>query len=201
MSREQSKARTRERIARAARASFAAHGFEGTTVRAIATAARVGTGTVLLHFGSKVDLLVALWVEEIGDALAAQLATLPDGPVERRICHLFHGFYRTYGDRPELARIYVQQLLAVPADHARPYDELTDRFVDLLAAMLAGAGLRPDVDPPTLARAVFGLYVLDLASFLREPTDADVATAATEDRITRLLRPLRDAGPAAAPRA
>jgi AcrR family transcriptional regulator len=153
----------------------------------------VATGTVLLHFGSKVELLVAAWVDEIEAALATQLATLPEGPVERRIAHLFRGFYRMYGARPELARIYVQQLLAVPLHQSEPYDRATAAFVALVAAMLADEGLSPRADIPTLALAVFGLYVLDLAEFLRSPGDVDAAVGALEVRLTLLLRPLRPA--------
>lgn len=199
--RDETKADTRARIARAARASFEARGFDQTTIRGVADAAGVGTGTVLLHFGSKVELLVGCWLEEIEAALEAQVATLPEGAVERRLAHLFRGFYAMYGARPELARVYVQQLIAVPADRAEPYDRVTASFVGRVVALLAEAPLVADLDLGVVAAAVFGLYVLDLADFLRRPRDPDAAAADLEARIGALLRPMRgDGSGAAAPR-
>ncbi len=195
--RDEHKARTRAAVVRAARAAFEERGFEGATIRAIAAAAGVATGTVLLHFGSKVELLVACWVDEVEQTLADSLATLPEGPVERRMAHLFRGFYAMYGARPELARVYLQQLLAVPVERSGPYDEVTARFVDHLAAMLAAEPLRPEVDPQTTALAVFGLYLVLLADTLRRPVEPALAAEALEVRIGALLRPMRTEGRAA----
>jgi AcrR family transcriptional regulator len=187
--RDEGKADTRDRVARAARALFEARGFAGTTVRMIADAAGVGTGTVLFHFGSKVDLLVLCWAEEIEAAIVGQLATMPAGPVEAQIAHIFRGFYAVYGARPDLARVYVQQLLVTPADRAGPYDAVTAAFIAQLAGMVATAPLRREADPAVLARAVFGLYVLDLATYLRDPVPPDEAAARLEREVAALLRP------------
>lgn len=47
---------TRTRIAEAARALFLEHGYQGTTVRAIAAAAGVDPALISYHFGSKQEL-------------------------------------------------------------------------------------------------------------------------------------------------
>jgi AcrR family transcriptional regulator len=47
---------TRERILEAARATFAAHGYEGATLRAIAMMADANVALVIRYFGSKEDL-------------------------------------------------------------------------------------------------------------------------------------------------
>jgi AcrR family transcriptional regulator len=51
---------TREAIARAARHSFAAHGYDRTTIRAIATEAGVDPALVVHFFGSKQRLFLAV---------------------------------------------------------------------------------------------------------------------------------------------
>jgi AcrR family transcriptional regulator len=51
--------RTRTAIENAARELFAAHGFEGTTVRDIATRAHIDVSMIIAYFGSK-DALFAL---------------------------------------------------------------------------------------------------------------------------------------------
>jgi AcrR family transcriptional regulator len=50
---------TREQILAAARGSFARHGFEGTSMRAVAGTAGVDPALVRRFFGTKEDLLVA----------------------------------------------------------------------------------------------------------------------------------------------
>jgi AcrR family transcriptional regulator len=69
---------TREEILSAARESFARHGFDGTSMRAVAGAARVDPALVRRFFGTKEDLLVAAMTAAMspGDRLEA---TLGDG--------------------------------------------------------------------------------------------------------------------------
>src|SRR5436190_23846181 len=62
--------RTETRILTAARQLFGEHGFDRTTIRAIATAADSDPGLVMRYFGSK-------------EKLFAQAAAIPaDGPIE-----------------------------------------------------------------------------------------------------------------------
>jgi AcrR family transcriptional regulator len=50
---------TRRAILAAARATFAAHGYEGTTIRAVAAGAGVDASMVMRYFGSKAGLFTA----------------------------------------------------------------------------------------------------------------------------------------------
>ena len=52
-------ARTREAILDAARALFAEHGYEGTTVRTVAAGAGITQGLITRYFGSKAGLFLA----------------------------------------------------------------------------------------------------------------------------------------------
>src|SRR5207247_1426252 len=61
----EAKAETRERILEAATRLFAKTGWEETTTRAIATSARIATGTLFNYFESKEAIVAAL----ISDAL------------------------------------------------------------------------------------------------------------------------------------
>ena len=51
---------TRDRILKAARACFAAHGYEGTSTRMIAEKAGLATAALYHHFGKKSDLMLAV---------------------------------------------------------------------------------------------------------------------------------------------
>jgi AcrR family transcriptional regulator len=65
LTREQSKANTRERLLDAARSVFASSGFHGASVEEIASAAGFSTGALYSNFDGKEDLFLALMEREI----------------------------------------------------------------------------------------------------------------------------------------
>ncbi len=65
MTREQSKARTRERLLAAARRVFASSGYHGASVEEIASSAGFSTGALYSNFDGKEDLFLALMEREI----------------------------------------------------------------------------------------------------------------------------------------
>jgi len=67
-------AATRQAILEAARSAFAAHGYDRTTVRAVARAAGVDASMVMRYFGSKAELFT---VTTTADMRALDLAAVP----------------------------------------------------------------------------------------------------------------------------
>jgi AcrR family transcriptional regulator len=67
MTREQSKAHTRERLLAAARSAFASHGFHGASVEEIASRAGFSTGALYSNFDGKEDLFLVLMEREIDE--------------------------------------------------------------------------------------------------------------------------------------
>jgi AcrR family transcriptional regulator len=65
MTREQSRANTRERLLVAARAVFARNGFHGASVEEVASEAGFSTGALYSNFEGKEDLFLALMEREI----------------------------------------------------------------------------------------------------------------------------------------
>jgi AcrR family transcriptional regulator len=65
MTREQSRANTRERLLRAARRVFARSGFHGASVEEVASEAGFSTGALYSNFTGKEDLFLALMEHEI----------------------------------------------------------------------------------------------------------------------------------------
>ena len=65
MTREQSKANTRERLLAAARSAFASSGFHGASVDEIAARAGFSTGALYSNFDGKEDLFLVLMEREI----------------------------------------------------------------------------------------------------------------------------------------
>ena len=73
MTREQSRANTRERLLAAARLAFARGGFHGASVDEIASEAGLSTGALYSNFNGKEDLFLVLLEREI-DEHARELA-------------------------------------------------------------------------------------------------------------------------------
>jgi AcrR family transcriptional regulator len=67
LTREQSKANTRERLLWAARSAFASRGFHGASVEEIASMAGYSTGALYSNFDGKEDLFLALMEREIAE--------------------------------------------------------------------------------------------------------------------------------------
>jgi AcrR family transcriptional regulator len=67
MTREQSKAHTRERLLTAARSVFARSGFHGASVEEVATEAGFSTGALYSNFDGKEDLFLVLMEREIDE--------------------------------------------------------------------------------------------------------------------------------------
>lgn len=74
--RSQQRASTQRNILMTARRLFLAASFEAVGVREIATEAGVATGTVIAAFGSKVDLLHAIVIEDMNEQLDLMKAAL-----------------------------------------------------------------------------------------------------------------------------
>src|ERR1017187_4137887 len=67
MTREQSKANTRERLLAVARSAFASSGFHGASVEDIASRAGFSTGALYSNFDGKEDLFLVLMEREIDE--------------------------------------------------------------------------------------------------------------------------------------
>ena len=90
MTREQSKALTRERLLDAARNVFARSGFHGASVEEIASEAGFSTGALYSNFDGKEELFLALMereidehAREIAEAVGARTSIAERAPAAR----------------------------------------------------------------------------------------------------------------------
>jgi AcrR family transcriptional regulator len=166
---ERSKRDKLERIKRAARKLFRRKGFEATTTREIAAAADIGAGTLFLYAGTKEDLLVLIFREEIGRVVDDALATMPARPLLEQVLHLFGAMITLHERDRGLARVFVRELPFV--------DDRRHGVAEMIASMLAGIAnlveaakargeLRADVPATHLAQSLFGLYFFQLQRWL-----------------------------------
>jgi len=99
-------------LLRAARAEFAAHGFDGASVRAITRAANTNLGAITYHFGTKQALYEAVLsdaLQEVAAKVAVAALQSGRGPLTR-VGDVVRVLFDHFGERPELPRLMLQAL-------------------------------------------------------------------------------------------
>ena len=201
LSREQSKAATRERLLDAARSVFAAGGFHGASVEEIAAAAGFSTGALYSNFDGKEDLFLALMEREIDEharEIAAAVSARPSvaeraaggarqwmAMIEREpeLVLLFTEFW-AYGVRepqvrPAIAARFAQareMLARLIADSAREFDLELEIPVDELAiaidALAEGIARQRLTDPDAIPGDLMGRVLALLLEAATRPASA-----------------------------
>lgn len=170
---------TRERIRVAAWDLFTAVGYDATTTHAIAKRAGVAAGTVFVHASDKADLLFLVMHDRLAVVVEDTMATVPDGPLLDRLLHVFGGLYRMYGEQPEVSAAFVRNLPGATGPNAQRMMMLTLSFLQRIGLLVAEAQARgevsKDVDPMACAQNLFGLYFLQLMTWLGGHATLEIA--------------------------
>jgi AcrR family transcriptional regulator len=190
---EKRKAQQRERIVSAALDQLADGGYASATVQAVATRARVATGTVYRHFPSKADLFAEAFRRASSREIEVfEQAAADDGrSATERIAAATEAFARRALAAP--TRAYA--LLAEPVDPAVDTQRLIFRrgYRDILIGVLAQGIERGELelhDEETTAAALVGAIGETLVGPLaadRERHPHDSLVAAVVQFATRSL--------------
>jgi AcrR family transcriptional regulator len=206
MTREQSKANTRERLLDAARSAFASSGFHGASVEEIASSAGFSTGALYSNFDGKEDLFLALMEREITEhsrEIAAAVATRPSiaeratggarqwmTMIERepQLLLLFMEFW-AYGVRDEQVRpkvaarfAQVRELLTrLIADGVREFDLELELPAEQLAvaidALADGIARQKLADPDAVPDELMGKVLSLLFAAVTRPAGTGTRSA------------------------
>ncbi|HEX3517937.1 MAG TPA: TetR/AcrR family transcriptional regulator [Solirubrobacteraceae bacterium] len=198
MTREQSRANTRERLLTAARSAFARSGFHGASVEEIASEAGFSTGALYSNYDSKEDLFLALMereieehAREIAEAVGAQasMADRATGGARRwmtmidrepELLLLFMEFW-AYGVRdpemrPKVAVRFAQMrevLTRLIADGVREFElELTipaEQLAIAIDALADGIARQKLADPEAVPDELMGKVLALLFTAVTRP--------------------------------
>lgn len=140
---------TRDSIESAARAMFREHGYDATSVRAIASEAGIDPALVIRHFGSKEELFL-----HVVETAPGRLDVI-EGPVETLGYRIVHFMLSEEGT--ELRRLFVALIGA--SHHERIREELVARsqrtFLEPVAARLEADN--PDLRMLLVASQITGI--------------------------------------------
>jgi AcrR family transcriptional regulator len=171
MSRAEQKTETRRVILEVAKRHFETKGFAGTNIREVAREAEVATGTVLLHFRDKEDLLHAALFEDLEREIAEALSTVPPGTLEERLAHLTRRMFGFYEARPALSRALLKESLLASQPWAERFAGQVTRVHQRIAGFADEAvrqgELAADANPALLGAAYFSFYYFALIAWVQ----------------------------------
>jgi len=176
--RDQQKRETRNAIQKAAHSLFGTQGFEATTIRAIASKAGVGIGTVHLHFQDKETLLVECLIDDLAENDRRSWESIPEGdPIREQLLHLVREAYLGWTLRPSLSRVILRQMVLSrrpELDRLRALDaDVIRRLTGLLMDAQERKEIRPDVDPALATKAIFSFYLTSSLNWLGALEEGD----------------------------
>jgi AcrR family transcriptional regulator len=172
------RAATSRKIIEAAQHEFGEHGFEATTVRAIARRAGIDPSLVIQHYGSK-EHLFRIATELPSDAYAIAVQLPAGTPREELVAHLLDVLAVRLGTPPPETRALVRSMLTSPAATAEMKAYLDERVANLSRA-LGG----PDAE----LRAAMAVSSILGVTIARHYLELDALTGAAEEQLADLAR-------------
>jgi AcrR family transcriptional regulator len=156
-------------IVGAALEEFAAHGYEGASLRRIGHAAGVSRTVLYDHFASKRELFAGLLEEKHRDLLThLGEALVGDAPMDERMNATLDAFFAFAEREPQACQLLFPEHAPVDpvaaADHRRHRAEANR----ILAAMLEPDARRTGIDPASaVGEAMFAQYIAALHGAVR----------------------------------
>lgn len=146
--REKQKAETYALILESARFLFETNGFEKTTIRAVASHAEIGLGTIYKHFNNKISLLAAALYDDLFRLFNKATDTIPgDATIQEQLIHLAGFNYRYYASRPILSREYLKYITFVEGDWLKKIEVFDQSYSETVTKLICEAQNRGEISP------------------------------------------------------
>lgn len=193
--RERQKEETRNLILASAYTLFQQNGYDGTTMRQLASHCGVGLGTLFKHFPDKSAILVATFERDIDGVIQRAFQTLPKKQLHRQLQDILTAIYGYYAGHQAFSRVLVKESLFLGGPAGEIVHGKTMAFLQQIAELFASASQRKEIaslgDPLQATLSFWSFYLLGLIVGLRdEAFDVDRTVALvmsmTSDRFPKL---------------
>lgn len=144
--REKQKAQTRELILDSTRTLLEHHGYDKTTIRAVAAHAEIGLGTLYKHFSNKRTLFSAAFSGDLEKLFDNAMASLPASrPFKQQFIHIARSFYTYYTSRPALTKVYLTNLFLMDKDELAAINAFDETFAEKITSLVEQARQRGEI--------------------------------------------------------
>jgi AcrR family transcriptional regulator len=186
------KQQTRAKVLAAARRLFSEHGYEGATIRDIATAAGMSTGAVFANFSDKADLFREIMSVDI-ERLTADMreAAARARNLEEALLKIFTAGYAYYGAQMPMARAAFS--VSWSPDEGAPFRKLDvvsavqNVMLEQLNAAVARGELGQEAEVKLRAQMLFESYASNFTFAIFQGWTLDALAARARDQIRILL--------------
>ncbi len=197
--RQQQKDHTRRNILRSAYELFAESGYERATMRALASRAGVGLGTIFKHFPDKPSLLAAAYQEDLGAVIRDAFTTMPRHGLVDQLVHLTARIYAFYAENLHFSRTLFKEALFLGGEHGEVLDRQLEEFLKAVAGLVRASFQKgefpPDMDPFLTARVYGSFYLGSLVLGLKGETfDVQSQVRLVEDMLRAYFRVSGESG-------
>lgn len=166
--RSEQKQATREKILQIAKAQLESQGYEAATIRSIAQAAGVATGTVFVHFSNKEDLFYTAFYDDLEALMAQALTDLPEQGLEQQLTQVVTVYFQAFATRPALYSRLLKESLFAGGDWGLRFRGQVEVFGQRIAGLYVTAKtqgeLSPDCQILTAVASFLSFYYLTLIS-------------------------------------
>ncbi|MBX3481874.1 TetR/AcrR family transcriptional regulator [Phenylobacterium sp.] len=186
------KQQTRLKVLAAARRLFSEQGYEGATIRDIASAAGMSTGAVFANFTDKSDLFREIMVDDIEALIASMREAAERGRnVEDGLLKMFMAGYTFYKTRLQLARAAFSVSWdkdGGPTLRGLPNNLIMqDLFTETLANAVTRGELSQEAEVKLRSQMLFDTYLSNFPQAIFEGWSLDALQARSRDQIRILL--------------
>jgi AcrR family transcriptional regulator len=146
--REKQKAETYALILESARYLFETKGFKKTTIRAVASHAEIGIGTIYKHFKNKTSLLAAAFYDDLIRLFEEAVQSLPENePLQEQFIHLVGFNCRYYCSRLFLSREYLHHIAFADAEWLEKFEAFEKSYLNRVKELVDAAQQRGEIAP------------------------------------------------------
>ncbi|MBL8556698.1 MAG: TetR/AcrR family transcriptional regulator [Phenylobacterium sp.] len=186
------KQQTRLKVLAAARRLFSEQGYEGATIRDIASAAGMSTGAVFANFTDKSDLFREIMIDDIEALIASMREAAERGRnVEDGLLKMFMAGYTFYKTRLQLARAAFSVSWdkdGGPTLRGLPNNvTMQDLFTESLANAVTRGELSQEAEVKLRSQMLFDTYLSNFPQAIFEGWSLDALQARARDQIRILL--------------
>lgn len=194
--RAENKARTRQKVMESAKRLFMTHGYEGATMRDIASDAGLSTGAVFANFSDKADLFNEVMLADFEiQAVKMQDAVASASSVQDKISALLGAGYDFHLSQLPL----LQAGISVSWSHGlngelgeRPaWRTITNYIVDILSGGVASKELRGDFDVDLVADMMWDTYLANYRRAVFGEADAPMLKDRLAKQVDVLMHAIR----------